>query len=312
MRHLVWILMGSFLFSCKPEAPSDLPNSKDPWAETYTEMNYSMGGIPYSEAFNPIIENGKLESTQLTEASGLMPCSYRSDWLYAHNDGGDYNRYFILDTTGKHIKSVIVPYSGNRDMEDMAIDHKPIDGHTYLYLGDIGDNDGKYPEIKIYRFKEEVFTNNGRDTTTEKAETYTFVYPDGPRDAEAMFVDPWTHHLYIFTKRDSRTRIYKARYPFDATKTTTLEKVAQLPFSGVVGGDISADGKNIVLKTYLQTFLWERNDAETIVSAFSRPPKMLPYKFEKQGEAFCWSTNAQRYYTISEGKNEPIYMGSRK
>ena len=60
--------MGSFLFSCKPEAPSDLPNSKDPWAETYTEMNYSMGGIPYSEAFNPIIENGKLESTQLIAA----------------------------------------------------------------------------------------------------------------------------------------------------------------------------------------------------------------------------------------------------
>jgi hypothetical protein len=169
-----------------------------------------------------------------------------------------------------------------------------------------------YPQVKIYRIKEEKFLDNGRDTTTEKAETYNFVYPDGPRDAESMFIDPWSHHMYIFTKRDSRTRVYKAKFPFDATQTTTLEKVAQIPYSGFVGGDISSDGKNIVLKTYAQVFLWERNAGETIVSALGRQPKLLPYKNEKQGEAICWSRDAKRYYTISEGTNEPIFMGSRK
>ncbi len=312
MRHFLWILSGSFLFSCKPETPSDLPNSKDPWAESYTEMNYSMGGIPYSEAFNPIQENGKLESTQLVEASGLAPCTYRSDWLYAHNDGGDYNRFFILDTTGKHIKSVIVPYSGNRDMEDMAVDANPIDGKTYVFLGDIGDNDGVYPEIKVYRFEEQSFLDNGRDTTTFKAQTLKFKYPDGPRDAETLLVDPWSHHLYIVSKRDARCCIYKASYPFDTVGTVTLQKVGQLPYSGFVGGSISSDGKHIVLKTYLQVFYWERNANETLINALSRQPKMLPYKMEKQGEAICWSLDAKQYYTISEGKNEPIYIGSHK
>ncbi len=310
MGKYSWILL-ILAVSCKPDAPINEPDL-DPWAESYTEMNYAMSGLVFADNFNPIIQNGSVQSAQLKEASGLAPCSYRSDWLYAHNDGGDYNRFFILDTTGKHVKSVIVPFSGNRDIEDMAVDPNPINGHTYVYLADIGDNNAVYPQIKVYRFKEEKFTDNGRDTTTEKAETYNFVYPDGPRDAESMFIDPWSHHMYIFTKRDSRTRVYKAKFPFDATKTTTLEKVAQIPYSGFVGGDISSDGKNIVLKTYAQVFLWERNAGETIVSALSRQPKLLPYKNEKQGESICWSRDAKRYYTVSEGTNEPIFMGSRK
>lgn len=312
MRKFFGILFLGFLLSCKPESDTIEPSPKDPWQENYTEMNYSMGGIPNSGNFNPIKEIGKIESALLTEASGLAPCTYRSDWLYAHNDGGDTNRYFILDTSGKHVKSVFVTGIGNRDMEDMAIDHNPLEGNTYIYLGEIGDNDAVYPQIKIYRFREEIFPNNGRDTTTLKAEIFNFIYPDGPRDAEALLVDPWSHHLYIITKRDSRTRVYKAHFPFNSIGVQTLQLVATLPFSGVVAGDISADGKNIVLKTYLQALVWERNVSETVVSALSRQPKLLPYKFEKQGEAFCWSADAQRYYTVSEGKNEPIYMGSRK
>ena len=314
MPKVCWILFGSFFFflSCKPESPVDSIVEKDPWFETFTEMKYSMNTITYSEDFNPIKQVGILENTQLKEASGLAPCTYRSDWLYAHNDGGDFNRFFILDTNGKHLKSVIVPFSGNRDMEDIAVDPNPVNGNTYVYLADIGDNNGVYPEIKIYRFREEYFLDNNRDTTAQRAQTYLFVYPDGPRDAEAMFIDPWSHHMYIFTKRDARTSVYKAQFPFDSTKTTVLAKVATLPFSGVVAGDISSDGKNILLKTYAQVFLWERNAEETIVSAFSRQPKMVPYKSEKQGEAVCWSNDGQKYYTISEGKNEPIFMGSRK
>lgn len=308
----IYLVLSLLVLGCKPEATPDNNLPVDPWAETFTEMTYSVGGIQTDDRFNPILVNGIVESNQLKEASGLAPCSYRNDWLYAHNDGGDYNRFFILDTAGRHIKSVIVPFSGNRDMEDMAVDPTPIDGNTYIYLGDIGDNDGVYPEIKIYRVKEEPFLDNGRDTTSQKAETFTFVYPDGPRDAEAMFVDPWSHHLYIFTKRDSRTRVYKASYPFDAQKTTTLQKVATLPFSGIVGGDMSFDGKHIVLKTYLQAFYWERNANETVVTALSRQPKLIPYKFEKQGEAICWSRDAREYYTVSEGQNEPIYRGSSK
>lgn len=297
---------------CKPETPIQNPKITDPWEENYTVMTYSMNAIERDEQYNEIVKVGQLTNVQLKELSGLAPCTYRSDWLYAHNDGGDYNRMFIIDTTGKHVKSVIVPYSGNRDMEDMAVDPNPFDGATHVYLGDIGDNNGVYPELRIYRIKEEVFPDNGRDTTTEMAETFKFVYPDGPRDAEALLIDPWSHHMYIATKRDAKTTLYKAKFPFDSSKTTTLEKVAQLPFNGIVGGDISSDGKHIVLKTYLQIFMWTRNEGETVQKALSRPPKMLPYTQENQGEAFCWSSNFQRYYTISEGTNAPVFKGSRK
>ncbi len=321
IKHLFYdISMRNFYFSlfllvlgCEKTPPSPTGNGgDDPWRENFMEISYPMNNILLDSRYEFMARIGFLQSQQLKELSGLAPCTYRQNWLYAHNDGGDYNRIFIIDTSGNHIKSVIVPFSGNRDMEDMAVDPTPINGNTYIYLGDIGDNNAVYPEIKIYRIREEVFPNDGRDTATQRATTLKFVYPDGPRDAEALLVDPWSHHLYVFTKRDAKTSVYKASYPFNDSGVTTLLKVATLPFNGVVGGDISADGKKVVLKTYLQIFVWERNDGETVVSALSRPPKMLPYTQENQGEAFCWSTDARTYYTISEGVNAPVYRGSKK
>ena len=62
------------------------------------EISYSMSGISKNDNFNPIAQVGTVENTQLKEASGLDHCAFRDDWLYSHNDAGDYNRIFVLYT----------------------------------------------------------------------------------------------------------------------------------------------------------------------------------------------------------------------
>lgn len=67
-------------------------------------------------------------------------------------------------------------------------------------------------------------------------ERLTFVYEDGPRDAETLLIDPWSHDLYVVTKRENKARLYKAEFPFEVSNTDTLRFTAEFPFSGLVGG----------------------------------------------------------------------------
>ena len=42
----------------------------------------------------------------------------------------------------------------------------------------------------------------------EQAEQFRLAYPDGPHNAEAMFVDPESRELYIVTKEPQGARLY--------------------------------------------------------------------------------------------------------
>ena len=51
------------------------------------------------------------------------------------------------------------------------------------------------------------------DVTLSDVETFTLQYPDGPRDAETLMVDPLSGDIYIVSKRDTVLHIYRAAYP---------------------------------------------------------------------------------------------------
>ncbi|RYD73076.1 MAG: hypothetical protein EOP55_17700 [Sphingobacteriales bacterium] len=75
----------------------------------------------------------------------------------------------------------------------------------------------------------------------------------------------------------------------------------------VVSGDISRDGRQIILKTYMNVYHWLREGKEPISKTLKRMPTKLPYILERQGEAVGFSPNGKEYYSISEGKNALIY-----
>ena len=318
MKNLIKTLFLLFIavsVGCKKQEDNDNQNGNqnNPYDESYTEINYSIAGLSVGDEYINFHQTGTLSNSQLKENSGLAVSSYNPSWIFGHNDGGDYNRIFLMDTTGKHLANIVVYGAGNRDSEDMCIDANPIDGKRYIFWGDIGDNSGVYPQIYVYRFPEPNFNGQPKDTTlTEEVMKLTFTYPDGPRDAEALLVDPITHNLYIITKRDVKGQIYRAKYPFDDTKPNQLQMIGKLPFSGVVGGDISDDGKHIALKTYSNIYHWHRNTDSSFLNALKTPPTRLPYIAEDQGEAVAWSSGGERYFTAGEGTNVGVFSGQRK
>lgn len=259
-----------------------------------------------------------IKDERLTEISGIGVSSKSNDLLWTHNDSGDTSQLFLVHKTGV----TLAVYNFNkpvRDCEDMAIWYRN-DGKAEIFIGDIGDNEAKRPYITIYRFLEpkvEKASLKG-EISIDKVKQLKFKYPDGPRDAECLMVDPIDKKIYIISKREDSVGIYSAPLNSSSSQVITLTKELSLFFPGqrsakwITAGDISANGKHILVKSYIAIYYWQRKENETLVNCLKRSAKALPYHPEKQGEAICFTNDAQHYYTISEGKNPPIFYQSVK
>ncbi|MFC1508902.1 kelch repeat-containing protein [Candidatus Omnitrophota bacterium] len=245
---------------------------------------------------------GLIEYGPISEASGIAASRKNEDVLWTHNDSGDSNRIFALDTQGRHLGVYTIEGADNRDWEDMAVGPGPVAGQHYIYIGEIGDNSAQHDLKLIYRVPEpDVHANQSPiDTTITGVETITFQYPDGNRDAETLMVDPLTKDIYVVSKREYSVRVYLATFPQSTTETIILDHAATLPLSLMVGGDISASGLEILMKSYDYMFYWSRTPEQSLPQVLENEPVIVPYIREPQGEAVCWASDGMGYYTISE------------
>jgi hypothetical protein len=274
-----------------------------------------------SHSLTPVNENlfesgislGQLADRTINEASGIAASRVNQGMLWTHNDSGDKARIFLIDSLGRTMMEVKLPGIRNRDWEDMAAGPGPDSTKSYVYIAEIGDNDARYEVKYIYRFEEPFF--RGADTTILQVDSIRFVYPDGNRDAETVMVDPLTRDLFILSKREKKVNLYRLPFPQPVAEVATAElAVAGLDFhrlgeekgyhpryfNQVVGGDISPDGSEVLVKDYSSVYYWKRRQGESINELLQRTPEILPYAPEARGEGIAFSLNGWGYYTISE------------
>ena len=253
--------------------------------------------------FGSRVDRGLVENDEINEASGIAASRRNPGVLWTHNDSGDSTRIFAVGRNGEDLGDFFLSGTSARDWEDIAVGPGPEANISYIYVGEIGDNNAQYPTKRIYRVAEPEVDQNAEPSahTLEDVETITFAYPDGPRDAEALMVDPVTRDIYIVSKREESVRVYRAAYPQSTTETITLEHVTTLEgLTFITAGDISSDGGNILLKDYQTVFYWERKGGESIAEAFARTPFNPPYTLEPQGEGIAWDADESGYFTLSE------------
>ena len=101
----------------------------------------------------------------------------------------------------------------NRDWEDIAVGPGPDSTKSYVYIGDIGDNDGAHQFKYIYRFEEPVDDPQDNKQTITDFDKIVFRLPDSRRmDTEALFIDAATKDLYVVTKRENPVYVYQIKY----------------------------------------------------------------------------------------------------
>lgn len=264
----------------------------------------------FSQVFDPREDLGLLEYNPIDEASGLAASRKNSDVLWTHNDSGDLNRIYGLNTNGKHLGVYTINGVNARDWEDIAVGPGPAAGENYIYIADIGDNNAQYDTKYIYRVLEPNVSSNQSpvNITLTNVETISFQYPGGNRDAEIIMIDPLNKDIYIVSKREEFVGVYRLAYPQSTTDLITAELKTTLDLTGgesgalgrTVGGDISYTGLEILIKTRVKIYYWPRNASENLWEAFAVNPVILPYIEEPQGEAVAWAPDALGYYTVSE------------
>lgn len=251
-----------------------------------------------------------LKDNRIDELSGLVVSSKSDDLLWVHNDSGDESRIFLINKEGETLST----FNFNKkviDCEDIAINTNKTG--VQLFVGDIGDNDAKRPFISVYKFQEPNLSLRGeKEFFIQKVEELRFKYPDGARDAECLMIDPLDQKIYIVSKRENSVGLYSAPLSSKAGNIITLKKETTLYFKApkgakwITAGDISIDGKVVVIKSYIHIYYWDRRKGETLAQCLKRPYVGLPYKPEQQGEAVGLTHNGRSYYSISEGKYEVI------
>ncbi|HEY0246224.1 MAG TPA: hypothetical protein VGC01_11720 [Mucilaginibacter sp.] len=260
---------------------------------------------------------GRLQNKQMNETSGIAASGIFKDIYYVHNDSGDTSRFFSISPDGK-LKSTIY-YNGDHsekqgvvDCEDIAVGPGPVKGKSYVYVGYIGDNQAIRPSVTIYRIEEKTaWAKDSLITTT--AVPLHLKYPDGPKDAEALMIDPVEKLIYVVSKRTDTVSIYTTPLLYKPNDTQVLTKRGKLFFKGVkplkwiTAGDISRDGQQVLLKNYEKVYYWKREANEHIWQTMLKKPQEPHYEAEKQGEAIGFTLDGKGYFTVSEGVFATIY-----
>ncbi len=268
-------------------------------------------------SFSHGVEVAKLPAF-LDEVSGLAQSRTNPGVFWVHNDSGDEPRIYAVGRSGAWLGTYTLAGAAAIDWEDMAIG-PAADGRSYLYLADIGDNNGRRPSVRVYRVNEPVVGANQSPVmgTLSSVTAYDFVYDNGPRDAEGFMVDPLTNDFYIVSKREPEgNHLYRAVSPSDS-RMNTLTRVGRFSTTGTTGADISPDGLEVLIRRYSSTIdassppatagsYWSRRDASvSLVTLLQQPGQTVPLVAEMQGEAIAFAADGRGFYTTSEHGSIP-------
>jgi hypothetical protein len=289
---------------------ADGPAPVDPTAEPPVDTGSSAGTdptattgdsgpvVPACPAFGEPLTVGVVTDETLVENSGL---AWADGLLWGHNDSGEALLYG-MSPQGAVLRRVPVRGMSVYDWEDLAL----RDGS--LWLADVGDNLAVRSEVTLYEVEVP-----GEGAAEVVARPVTVQWPDGPRDCETLLADPVSGDLLLMSKElDGDVRV--ARVVDPAAEASALEEVARVRFGPegwgagtfVTGGDVSADGRYVVIRAYLEAMVFPRVPGEPWAETFAREPCEVDVVGESQGEAVAWGPDG--LYFVSEGSQPRVNL----
>ena len=277
-----------------------------------------------SPRFGPPAVVGTIRSKEITESSGIAASRCQSDVLWTHNDSGDDAFIYAINAKGDPLGTWMVEGARNADWEDIAT-FKDRTGKCFVYIAETGNNKLKRPDHIVYRIIEptvgpdDASSSRTKPLDTSTAESLRFIYPDFDQDAETLLVHPETGVIYVVTKRVSGPAgVYRVRSEFSSPDTPKAESVGKLsvpaiPNGFLTGGDISPDGRYLIVCDYTRAYEYELpSNAGDFGVIWSQEPTTIELGSRKVGEAICYSHDGTSLFSTSEGEGSPLIEVRRK
>lgn len=314
MKFIIFPIFAASLLSLascsKTASETSLPPDPVPPIETrkVPEITYDVTQLAYCNLFETAAKVTQMQRQDYNELSGIASSRRNSDILYMHNDGKN-TPIIISNALGQDLGKIIIDGHSTVDTEDISVGPGPEAGKSYIYLADTGDNNNTRASITIYRFEEPVLNNPTANTEIHISQVSKIVlkYPSSAYNCETLLVDPLTKDIFIATKEVNRSTVFRAAYPQSELNTIIMEPVLNMRFFDLLtAGDISEDGKEILLRNKGQIWYWTRNTAKSIADALQEAPQRAPYAGnEHQGEGIGFAQGNTGYFTNTEIRDYP-------
>lgn len=258
-----------------------------------------------------------LQLTASQESSGLAASQRKAGLLWIANDSGNGSDLYLAGTDGSYQGTLHINRSTNIDWEDL--DSFVWNGAPWLLIADTGDNSARRDFCTIYLLPEPPTPVSGQITEAEPARKIVFRYEDGPRDCEAVAVDPASEKILLISKRTNPPAVYELPLrPEKAGGIHVAKRIGAIrverplespmvPYGNQPTGlSISPDGSLAAVLTYYGVFLFQHSKGETWKKTFSRKPEILAPHRQKQAEAIAFSRDGKTIFVLSEGTSPPI------
>jgi hypothetical protein len=279
-------------------------------------------------SYGPVKTLGIIQSKNLIELSGIVSGGKNKDILWVHNDRDNLPYLYAINQKAQTVGIFNLNLFNEEgfmdgDWEDIARMPGEKKGDFYICIGDIGNNPMTPKVYKILLVPEKLVTTDKIQNISFK--TIKFTFPDGYIcNNEALLIDPVTKMIYIVSKKVKKDgKLLKSIHVWSIPAVTDYEKVytVQLVMKSipliennnlkVTGGDISADGKLLILITDKSiAYLWELDKDISMERNLSSTPVQIPLAKERGSEAICFSLDKTKLFTVYDGKkvNRPLNM----
>ncbi len=276
--------------------------------------------------------SGRLENPALIEASGFARSHRDPARLWAINDSGHAAVLYALGFDGAHQGTLTLLGVENDDWEDLASVVR--DGAPYLLVADTGDNLSRKALRTLHAVFEPALAG-APDARAAPAWSLVFRFEDGPRDCEAVAVDPVSGEILLLSKRDVPARLYALAWPeavgADAAAPALARFVAEvrnIPQPTRLDGAglfpigpwlaqptamaISPAGDAALVLTYGAAYRFARTGSASWAEAFRALPTRLRVPPLRGYESIGFSPDGRSLFLAIEGRGAPIYRFDAK
>jgi hypothetical protein len=260
------------------------------------------------QRFGEAVTVGHLANPQINEASGLAASRLYPSVLWVINDGGNDPVLYAVGIDGADLGSFRVDGARNYDWEALA--SFQLQNTAYLLIADVGDNWEQRKTSSLYVVEEPSITKAGlsADTSVSIAWHIRFTYADGPRDCEAVAVDPAQQRVLLLSKRSMPPVLYELPLqPVDDDTIAIAQPVTTVPHvNWPTAMDLSFDGLATLVLTYNSVYLFLRRPDEGWSNAYKNQPRRLNFIQLNQQEAACFGFYGKSVFVTSEKRPAPL------
>ncbi|MCW2769445.1 MAG: hypothetical protein JWR27_878 [Aeromicrobium sp.] len=235
------------------------------------------------------VEVSRIDDPRVTESSGLVVSRSVEDLAYTINDSGNAPILFAVRISTGAVVGTTTLGTELIDAEALSIDR---DGT--IWIADTGDNRGQRTDAALLALPE---PGAGNTIVTSVAH-YPLTYPDGPRDVEALAIDPGSGRKLLLTKGLLGGEVYAVPdQPVVGTPNAVTAVDATAP--GIVtDAAFTPDGRYVVARDYGAAHVL---DAKTYTQV-----ARLPLPDSEQGETLAMEATGRSFLIGSEGKGSAL------